>query len=270
MLFKTDSIGNQLWDTTVVTAGADYSGDLNYSNDGNLIWLATLRSGSTIFDPLANTIRKFDYNGNVLWFKSYQNYNNGGAVNIVKGLNGGYIYAGVTDNTTNDIRAFIHRLDENGDSLWYREFNSPMYDDFWDIKTTTDGGYIMCGQTGDCANNGGTCFWLVKTDSLGLLTTGIKNAPDFSAAKLSTVYPNPCNQSFSVTAVVPQTQQQDYGKKGAFLLLFDVTGKQLQELPLTIGVNTVQVQMSAYTQGTYLCVLAIDGYNVAHTKVVKY
>lgn len=268
MLFITDSIGNQLWDTAIVTSGLDFSGSLCYSKDSNILWQGALRLGSSTFDPLTNTVRKVNYSGGILWNKNYQEYNNGGAVTIIKGINGGSVYCGITDNTTNIARAFVHRLDENGDSLWYREFGSSNYSDFWDIKTTSDGGYIMCGQTGGCNNNGGTCFWLVKTDSLGLLVTGIEEETIFKTATLS-VYPNPTTTYCTLTATVPQTNHTGAGKKGASIILFDMRGKQLLEQPLQIGSNTVQLNLTNYAAGTYLAVLVLDGYNVKQVKVVK-
>ncbi len=126
----------------------------------------------------------------------------------------------------------------------------------------------MCGQTGGCNNNGGTCFWLVKTDSLGLLVTGIKEKEIFKTATL-TIYPNPATTYCTITAIVPQSNSTGIGKKGASIILFDMRGKQLLEQPLQTGSNTVQLNLTNYTSGTYLAVLVLDGYNAARVKVVK-
>lgn len=58
-----------------------------------------------------------------------------------------------------------------------------------------------------------------------------------------------------------------YGKKGAYLLFFDAQGKQVKEVAAQVGENKINI--SALHNGFYLVVLAVDGYNVAHTKLVK-
>ncbi|MBP8668074.1 MAG: T9SS type A sorting domain-containing protein, partial [Bacteroidia bacterium] len=50
---------------------------------------------------------------------------------------------------------------------------------------------------------------------------------------------------------------------------FDMRGKQLLEQPLQTASNTVQLNLTNYSAGTYLAVLVLDGYNAARVKVVK-
>ena len=267
--FYVDSLGNQLAVFTVPTLGNSAFDELIEGNNNSIVIIGSENFSSGSVQPYLNSVVKINANGNIIWKKSYLPFNSiGSALGLAKAHNGGYIYSGLSDNTTNSVKGYIHRLDENGDSLWYREFGSSNYSDFWDIKTTSDGGYIMCGQTGGCNNNGGTCFWLVKTDSLGLLVTGIEEETIFKTATLS-VYPNPTTTYCTLTATVPQTNHTGAGKKGASIILFDMRGKQLLEQPLQIGSNTVQLNLTNYAAGTYLAVLVLDGYNVKQVKVVK-
>ena len=267
--FYVDSFGNQLSFFTIPTIGNSAFTEMIYSNDTNIIIIGSENFSSGSVQPYFNSIAKIDLAGAMIWKKNYLPFNSiGSSLGLANAFNGGYIYAGLSDNMSNLAKAYIHCLDENGDSLWYREFGSSSYSDFWDIKTTADGGYIMCGQTGGCNNNGGTCFWLVKTDSLGLLVTGIQEKEIFKNATL-TIYPNPATTYCTITAIVPQSNSTGIGKKGASIILFDMRGKQLLEQPLQTGSNTVQLNLTNYTSGTYLAVLVLDGYNAARVKVVK-
>lgn len=267
--FYVDSLGNQLAVFTIPTLGNSAFCELIEGNNNSFVMIGSENFSSGSIQPYINSIVKINTTGAIIWKKNYLAFNSvGSALGVSKALNGGYIYSGLSDNTTNTVKAYIHLLDENGDSLWYREFGSSNYSDFWDIKTTSDGGYIMCGQTGGCNNNGGTCFWLVKTDSLGLLVTGIKEAAIFKTATLS-AFPNPTTTYCNITTTVPQTNNTGAGKKGASIILFDMRGKQLLEQPLQTGNNNVQLNLTNYTKGTYLAVLVVDGYNAAHVKVVK-
>ena len=78
-------------------------------------------------------------------------------------IGNGYIACGIADipQINNNIRGFLLRFDENGDSLWYREFNTPSWDAFWDVEITSDENYIITGETYD---NGSAAiesrFWL--------------------------------------------------------------------------------------------------------------
>ncbi len=266
--FITDSLGNQLTAYAVPSIGDDGLSVIDYSNDNNVMIIGLENHTSGNIDPYSNCIYKVDYSGNVIWKKNYGAFYDGSPLGITKAYNGGYVFAGGSDYTLSGFHSYMHRIDENGDSLWFRNFSYSGFDEFWDIKTTTDGGYIMCGQTGGCNNNGGTCFWLVKTDSLGLLVTGIKEAAIFKTATLS-AFPNPTTTYCNLTATIPQTNNTGAGKKGASIILFDMRGKQLLEQPLQTGNNNVQLNLTNYTKGTYLAVLVVDGYNAAHVKVVK-
>ena len=266
--FIVDSLGNLLTTFPVPSIGDDGLNVIEYSNDNNIMILGLENYTTGNIDPYSNCIYKVDYFGNVIWKKTYGDFYNGSPLGITRAHNGGYVYAGGSDYTAAGFHAYIHRIDENGDSLWFRNFSYSGFDEFWDIKTTADGGYIMCGQTGGCNNNGGTCFWLVKTDSLGLLVTGIQEKEIFKNATL-TIYPNPATTYCTITAIVPQSNSTGIGKKGASIILFDMRGKQLLEQPLQTGSNTVQLNLTNYSAGTYLAVLVLDGYNAARVKVVK-
>jgi len=110
---------------------------------------------------------KTDENGDTLWTKTYgdiaADYGNA----ILETGDGGYIIAGITETyDDNWSSVYLIRTNENGDTLWTRSYRKGRYCRAADIKTTTDGGYIVAGsaQTHNPESND---FFLMKTDSVG-------------------------------------------------------------------------------------------------------
>jgi hypothetical protein len=67
---------------------------------------------------------------------------------------------------------------------------------------------------------------------------------------------------------VPLAEYIGYGEKGAYLLLFDLRGKQLQKIEVSIGLNHTRIDMSSYANGEYIIVLAVDGFNAGSGKLM--
>jgi hypothetical protein len=83
---------------------------------------------------------------------------------------GGYIIAGWTYSFgAGDGDVYLVRTSALGDTLWTRTYGGAGHDDGYDVRQTTDGGYIVTGSTysfgagtPDSAN-----VYLIKTDALG-------------------------------------------------------------------------------------------------------
>ena len=112
----------------------------------------------------------------------------GGEVDIpftIKMTNdGGTIVAGYTDSKSGDVSPqpnrdywdmWILKLDRCGTIQWERSFGGTGYESARDIAQTSDGGYIVLGETnstdgGVVAGYGGTKdIWMLKLDALGSL-----------------------------------------------------------------------------------------------------
>ncbi|MEO8146513.1 MAG: T9SS type A sorting domain-containing protein, partial [Bacteroidia bacterium] len=96
---------------------------------------------------------------------------------------GGYVISGYTNSAdgsfnvpaNHDFDGFIAKFDYSGHVIWKHTYGGTAYDDLWNIKSTTDGGYIATGETssndGDVSGNhgGDEDVWVVKFNSLGLI-----------------------------------------------------------------------------------------------------
>ena len=81
---------------------------------------------------------------------------------------GGYIMCGRTISFgVGGFDNYLIRLNANGDTLWTKTYGNIGYDEAQSIKQTSDGGFIMVGQTAtvDWAGD----VYLVKTDANGVL-----------------------------------------------------------------------------------------------------
>jgi len=80
---------------------------------------------------------------------------------------GGYVLAGYTESFGAGNRDFwLVKAGSGGDSLWSRTFGGRDWDRCMTVQATSDGGYILAGETASLGV-GSRDFWLVKTDSLG-------------------------------------------------------------------------------------------------------
>ena len=121
---------------------------------------------------------------------------------IKKTNNDGFIITGYTGSSDGSVLfnhatslasldTWVLRLDANGNEIWQKSLGNNGYQDSPDIQQTTDGGFIVAGNTG--AGNvgdvtdfigGNLDFWVVKLgpDTLSNLTFDITDV---------VVYPNP-------------------------------------------------------------------------------
>ena len=85
----------------------------------------------------------------------------------IKQTDGGYILTGFTNSYGNGGRdVWLYKTDFQGEEEWNQTFGGSEDDYGRSIQQTTDGGYIITGNT-TSYGNGDSDVWLIKTDSQG-------------------------------------------------------------------------------------------------------
>jgi hypothetical protein len=129
-------------------------------------------TGSTSSFGQGNTdvyLVKVDSMGWVLWEKAFGGFNNDIGKQVIQLADSGYVVTGYTNSFGNGgYDVYLLRTDKNGVLLWQKTFGGMDWDFAYDLKQTTDNGYLICGSTasfGYGKNDG----YIIKTDANGIL-----------------------------------------------------------------------------------------------------
>jgi len=164
-LIKTDSIGDIRWTKTY--GGVDWDAGLavQQTTDGGYIVAGRTSSfgagGGNVY------LIKTDSIGDTLWTKTYGGGDWDEGYAIQQTTDGGYIVAGRTESFGvgfGDV--YLIKTDSIGDTLWTKTYGGGDWDEGYAIQQTTDGGYIVAGDTWSFGA-GLTEVYLIKTDSNG-------------------------------------------------------------------------------------------------------
>jgi hypothetical protein len=166
-LIKTNSTGDALWTKTYGGAGSDKGKSVQQTTDGGYIVAGETSSyGAGEYDYDVYLI-KTNASGDTLWTRTYggENYDKGESVQQT--TDGGYIVAGMTyfyDAGWYDV--YLIKTNSLGDTLWTRTYGGADVDCGYSVQQTTDGGYIVTGET-HSYGAGAEDVYLIKTNASG-------------------------------------------------------------------------------------------------------
>ena len=98
---------------------------------------------------------------------------------ITQANTGNFLIAGYSDSDDNDITSnhgqydfWLIKIDPYGEKIWEKSYGGSEDDKCYDIISTQDGGFIMCGtsrsENGDVTENyGNNDVWIVKINNVG-------------------------------------------------------------------------------------------------------
>ena len=168
LVIKTDGNGNKVWEKSFGGSSKDYQPDVKQTNDNGYIILGrTLSFGAGENDLW---VIKIDENGTEQWNttfgKQYYDYSS----EIQQTSDDGYIIVGsvnLYEPLLFDV--WLIKIDGEGKEQWNRTFGEPQQEDFGcSVHQTSDGGYIVAGDTMSYGHNKGYAVWLIKTDAQGI------------------------------------------------------------------------------------------------------
>jgi hypothetical protein len=217
-LFKFDAIGDSSWVKY-------YGGGIGYENysvrqtsNTDFIRVGTVNvSNRNIYTV------KADSAGDTIWIKEYGGPYHDEGFCIREAVDRNYIIAGYSRSYGNGSQdVYLLKVAENGDSLWARIYGSDSNDIAREIEVTSDGGYIVVGETRSYGS-GGNDIWILRLAT----DPGIQEhntIPDHKGNRGATILTGPIQLPSDKTCKV-----------------FDVTGRNVLPTQLKPGIFFVEV-----------------------------
>jgi hypothetical protein len=177
-LIKTDAQGNEQWNRTYEGTEAAWGGgnSVDITSDGGYFLLGARwyyeSNQSDIW------VIKTNQYGDEQWNKTFGGIQDEYGSQAYQTNDEGYIILGNrVDWVTNDADALMIKLDASGEEQWNRTYGGKEWDAGNSVDLTSDGGYIITGNTFSYSkDDGASDVWLIKTDSQGKAkTTSLDN-----------------------------------------------------------------------------------------------
>lgn len=179
LLIKTDALGNTLWTKIFGGTNPQDGQAIKQTTDGGYIIggnTATLDTNGFDYDIW---LLKTDSKGDTIWTKTFEVTRRDRCSAVEQTADGGYVIAGTTDSyDVGRADVFLIKTDSNGDIFWTKTFGGEYFDWGNSVQQTSDGGYIIAGQT--YSYGGGSIdIWLIRTNASGdLLWTKTFGGPE--------------------------------------------------------------------------------------------
>jgi len=183
-LVKLNNTGTIEWQKTLGGTLEDWARSIALTSDSGYIMAGY--SSSNNGDVTTNHgwadywVVKLSSTGIIQWQKSLGGSQDEQAYSIQQTKDKGYIVAGYSSSNDGDVTGnlggdyWVVKLDSVGNIVWQKSLGGTEGDKAWSVEQTTDGGYIIAGQTyssdGDVTGSHGDLdAWIVKLKSTGTI-----------------------------------------------------------------------------------------------------
>ncbi|MFH1863090.1 MAG: choice-of-anchor D domain-containing protein [bacterium] len=164
-LVKMTASGIQQWSQTYGGSGDEWAHCVEQTPDSGYIiagWTNSYGAGNRDF-----WLIKTNANGDSLWKRTFGGINLDYGMSVQPTTDGGYIATGYTWSFgAGSADVWLIKVSAAGDSLWSKTFGGSQYDAGRCVQQTTDGGFIIAGETYSFGA-GSYDAWLIKTNANG-------------------------------------------------------------------------------------------------------
>ncbi|TGE04669.1 T9SS type A sorting domain-containing protein [Hymenobacter fodinae] len=195
-VIKIDAQGNKQWDRTYGGNGHDTFRSMQLTADGGFVvggysasGVSDDKSEPSLADPYFSSdpdywVLKLDAQGNKQWDRTYGGNRTEWLSEVLQTTDGGYIVAGQSlsnesGNKSQQLKGtrdfWIVKLDAQGHKQWEQAYGTTGSNPLRRVRQTTDGGYILCGESTSGVSidktepsKGGQDIWVVKVDANGV------------------------------------------------------------------------------------------------------
>jgi len=153
------------WVKTFGGVNRDVAHSIQQTSDGGFIVAGETSSFGALTSHV--WVLKLDVNGKILWEKVYGGVGRDRAHSIQQTSDGGYIVAGETSSFSfgGDTDVWVLKIKSDGDRDWQTTCGGSGDDIAYSIQQTSDGGYIVAGETASSGAGGADAFvFKLKSD----------------------------------------------------------------------------------------------------------
>ena len=163
-VIRLDASGNVIWENAYRGAGSMIANSVQQTSDDGFI------VAGNAFGPgfdLAFLLR-LDGDGNVIWENTYSGAGHAAANSVQQTSDDGFIVAGTTFASGLTDQAWILSLDGGGNVNWEKAYGGTgSFNVARSVQQTSDGGFIVAGQTNSFGPAGCCNAWVFRLDSDG-------------------------------------------------------------------------------------------------------
>ncbi len=227
-IVKIDDNGNKEWDQTIGGTSSEQHVNVIATNDGG--YLLTGMSASGIGGSKSEVSRggwdywviKLTATGTIQWDRTYGGPSSDLFPVAVQSPDGGYLISGHSSSPAGQDKSqnsfgfddyWLVKISSTGAKEWDRTYGGSSNDQFPDVAVTSDGGYLIVGDSpsgisGSKTNvKGGWDFWMIKVNAAGALVwdKSIGGNRDERRPRLDRVAAN----EFIISGLSQSSQNQD-------------------------------------------------------------
>lgn len=161
-LVKTNGNGDELWNKTFSITENDVGWSVQQTEDNGYIITGFTAESTSIYGDVI--LIKTDESGKKQWIKTYGGDKGETGYFVSQTSDGGFIVTGQTytyGSSKYDADLWLLKTDENGKLKWDRNYGGEQLDIGHCVRQTSDGGYIVAGETYSYGN-GINDIWLIK------------------------------------------------------------------------------------------------------------